>query len=111
MESQKAVVSELEETYKRFGIQNPRAHKIGKIGICSDMTKCKCDAYECLDCSHFIPAADELKYFEDEVRIWEEKVEIFKNNLYMRENAEYNLQLHRKVVEKIQAISHNKEVM
>lgn len=44
------------------------AHKIGRLGICSDISNCPSQMFECLnDCPHFIPNADELGYFEEQV--------------------------------------------
>ncbi len=82
-------------------LKNPRSHRIGRLGICSDITNCSGDLYECLGCDFFVPNADELDYFEEEVKQWSKKVEVFKSHQFMRENAEYNLALNKKIVEKI----------
>lgn len=84
-------------------LKNPRAHRIGRLGICSDITNCSGDLYECLSCDLFVPNADELDYFEEEVKQWSKKVEVFKSHQFMRENAEYNLTLNKKMVEKIKS--------
>lgn len=84
-------------------LKNIRAHRIGKLGICSDISNCSGNLYECLGCDYFVPNADELDYFEEEVKQWTKKVEVFKNHQFMRENAEYNLELNKKIVEKIKS--------
>ncbi len=90
-------------------LENLRAHRIGRLGICSDITSCAGDLYECLGCDYFIPNADELDYFEEEVKQWSAKVMRFKNHKFMLENAEYNLELNKKIVEKIKSINKEKE--
>lgn len=88
------------EQEKRL-LMNPRANRVGKLGICSDISSCEPGSFECLDCDYNIPDADELEYFEEQVRVWTRKVEQFKNHQFMREHAEYNLKLHQNVVDKI----------
>lgn len=82
-------------------MRRPFAHKIGRLGICSDISSCESDMYECQDCDFFVPNADELEYFEEEVRQWELKVKKFSNHPYMKENAQYNLEVNQKIVDKI----------
>lgn len=82
-------------------MRRPFAHKIGKLGVCSDISSCENDMYECLDCDSFVPNADELEYFEEEVCQWELKVRKFSNHPYMKENAQYNLEVNQKIVDKI----------
>lgn len=77
------------------------AHKIGRLGICSDISNCPSQMFECLNCSNFIPNADEMDYFKEQVQQWEEKLIKFKDHPYMRENANYNLDLNKRVVERI----------
>lgn len=92
---------ENENMAKRL-LERPRAHKIGKLGICSDISGCKNDMYECLnDCEYFIPNAEEMDYFEEQVHLWEEKVKTFANHPYMKENAEYNLKIHKNIVNRL----------
>lgn len=85
-------------------LTNPRANRLGKLGICRDITNCKSKLFECLDCDLFIPNASELEYFEEQVLVWTQKIEKFKKHQFMRENAEYNLHLHKSVVAKIKTI-------
>ncbi|WP_455718561.1 tyrosine-type recombinase/integrase [Anaerosporobacter sp.] len=79
----------------------PRSHSLGRLGICSDISACKSEMFECLSCDYFRPNLEELAYFEEQVSEWEEKTRIFKNNKFMLENAQYNLGLNKKIVNKI----------
>lgn len=79
----------------------PRSHSLGRLGVCSDITGCKNDMYECLACDFFIPNIDELELFEEQVQQWKKKIERFKNNEYIRQNAEYNLKLNQQAIIKI----------
>ncbi|MFY3791409.1 hypothetical protein ACOQFO_06895 [Ureibacillus sp. MALMAid1270] len=58
--------------------------------------------YECFSCSFFVPNADELDYFKEQVEQWEKKIRLVGNNPLLKENAEYNLRLSQKIVEKIE---------
>ncbi|WP_210470335.1 tyrosine-type recombinase/integrase [Sporosarcina sp. 6E9] len=82
-------------------LRRPFAHKIGRLGLCSDIRNCPSEMFECLSCKNFVPNADELDHFVDQVEQWETKLNMFKNHPFMKENAEYNLKLHRNIVEKI----------
>lgn len=83
-------------------LAKPRAHKIGRLGICSDITGCKNDMFECFSCSFFVPNVDELDYFIEQVEQWEKKVNLTANNPLLKENAEYNLKLSKMIVKKIE---------
>lgn len=82
-------------------LKRPFAHKIGRMGICSDISNCKSKMFECLTCESFIPNAEELEYFEEQVKQWQDKVNKFKSNQYLYENALYNLELNQKIIIKI----------
>lgn len=87
-------------------LKSPRAYKINdgdeNIGLCSDITGCKSKMFECLDCDYFVANADQLDYFKRQVEIWDSKVRMFKNQKQALEKAEYNLKLHKKIVERIE---------
>lgn len=83
-------------------LANKRAYRLKGIGICSDITGCQSGIFECLDCDYFVPDSDKLDYFKEQVLYWEDRVELFKNNKSLKENAEYNLELHKKIVVKIE---------
>lgn len=92
-------------------LSKPRAHKIGRLGICSDITGCKNDMFECFSCPFFVPNADELDHFKEQVTQWEKKVEMSKNSPLMKENAEYNLKLSQGIVKKIEESIQGGEVI
>lgn len=85
-------------------LAKPRSHKIGRIGICSDITGCKNDMFECFSCSFFVPNAGELDYFKEQAEQWENKVSVAAKNSLLKENAEYNLKLSKVIVKKIEDI-------
>lgn len=91
------------KTESRLLKNNARAYRIKNLGICGDITGCKNNIFECLACDYFIPNGDDLEYFKVQVKYWEERVVIFKKNDGLRENAEYNLDLHKKIVHKIES--------
>lgn len=82
-------------------LKMPRSHVIGRLGICSDITSCKSEIFECLNCSNFEPNEDELEYFEEQVKQWEEKEKLFANNPYMLENIRYNKNLNINIIKRI----------
>ena len=85
-------------------LKKPLAHSIGKLGVCSDISDCQCDMYECLnDCPYFAINAENLPYFEEELASWKKK-----EALYLRlrktsvlENARHNIILFEKNIKLI----------
>lgn len=92
------------KTEKRL-LRNPRAYEIsdGKysLGICSNILSCSSGLFECLSCEYFIPDYDSLEYYEEQVKIWKKKVHLFRNQRQALENAQYNLNCYKAIVEKI----------
>ncbi|MFI8714532.1 tyrosine-type recombinase/integrase [Brevibacillus brevis] len=82
-------------------LSRPFAHKIGRLGICSDISNCPSEMFECLACDFFVPNANEVNYFEEQVKQWEEKVQKYSNHPFLKENALYNLEVNKKIVKKI----------
>lgn len=83
-------------------LAKPRAHKIGRLGICSDISGCKNDMFECFSCSFFVPNADELDYFKEQVDQWNNKIKLAEKSPLLKENAKYNLTLSEMIVKKIE---------
>lgn len=98
----KGKILNMDEALESRLLKNKRAYKLQNLGICSDVTGCQNGIFECLGCSHFVPDGDNLEYFKEMMLYWEERVRLFKNNLSLKENAEYNLELHKEVVKKIE---------
>lgn len=92
-----------EEKAKRI-LLRPFAHRIGRLGICSDISNCPSKMYECLACENFIPNASEMEYFEEQVTQWKEKIKKTKNHPFMNENALYNFKLNENIVKKIKEV-------
>lgn len=81
-------------------LKNIRTRRIKGLGICGDFTECK--SFQCLACDRFIPDVDDLPYHNEQVRIFEEKLIKVGEHKFLKENIEYNLNLHRKAIEKIE---------
>lgn len=96
-----------EQNEKRL-LKNIRALKV-KGGICSDVTGCKSDMWNCLDCEHFIPDCDQLKYFQEQKEGWQEKAKKFVNMPIVHQNALQNARLFEKIISKISGGKHDEQ--
>lgn len=90
----------MEEQLEKRLLNRIRAHKV-RGGICSDITGCKSDMWNCLDCKHFIPDKEQLPYFEEQAFCWHNKSEKFREYPMIKMNALRNAQLFKKIVDKI----------
>lgn len=81
-------------------LKNLRAHRV-RGGVCCDITHCKSDMWNCLDCKKFVPDMEQLPFFEEQVQAWEEKAERFAQYPLLRQNAVRNAGLFREVAGKI----------
>lgn len=88
-----------EQLEKRL-LKNLRAHKV-RGGICSDITGCKSDMWNCLDCKFFVPDAEQKEYNIEQIALWKEKQERFQAFPLIRKNAERNIELFENVLRKI----------
>ena len=95
------IINNLDDSKWARIMRRPFAHTIGKIGICSDISNCKSDMFECLGCEHFVANADELEYFEQQVKEWKGKKMRAGSHPFIKENADYNIELNEKIIEKI----------
>lgn len=95
----KGKILNMDEATERRLLQNIRTRRIKNLGICGDYTGC--ESFQCLSCDSFIPDVDDLPYYEEQVRIFEEKLKKVGDHKYLKENIEYNLQLYRAVIIKI----------
>ena len=64
---------------------NLHAHRVPG-GICADITHCRNDMWNCLECVHFTPEKEQLLYFEEQAKAWRKKAEIFKDYSIMEAN-------------------------
>ena len=81
-------------------LKNLRAHRV-RGGICSDITGCKSDMWNCLECASFVPDADQLSYYEEQASLWREKCKRFSSFPVIRGNAEKNAELFERIVKKL----------
>jgi integrase len=84
-------------------LSNPRAYRIGDLGICSDITSCGSDLYECLDCDYLVPDADNEDYYVAEADKWSARVTRHKEsgNKALEERAIQMAFLHGKQLDRI----------
>jgi len=92
----------MEEQLEKRLLKNIRAHRV-QGGICGDITGCKSDMWNCLDCRHFIPDKDQLPYFEEQVMEWYSKADKFKEFPMIKTNALRNAGMFIRIVEKIKS--------
>ena len=88
-----------EQLEKRL-LKNLRAHRV-RGGICSDITGCKSDMWNCLECKFFVPDAEQRDYYIEQIVLWKAKQEKFREFPLIRENAERNVKLFECVLKKI----------
>lgn len=88
-----------EQLEKRL-LKNLRAHRV-RGGICSDITGCKSDMWNCLECKSFVPDAEQRDYYVEQIVLWKKKQEQFQTFPLIRENAERNAKLFENVLKKI----------
>ena len=88
-----------EQLEKRL-LKNLRAHRV-RGGICSDITGCKSDMWNCLECKFFVPDAEQRNYYIEQIALWKAKQEKFREFPLIRENAERNVKLFECVLKKI----------
>jgi integrase len=91
----------MEEQLEKRLLKNIRAHRV-RGGICSDITGCKSDMWNCIDCKFFIPEKEQLSYFMEQALSWRGKVEKFKDFPMIKSNALKNARLFEKIAAKIQ---------
>lgn len=90
----------MEEILEKKLLHNVRAHRVNG-GICTDISGCKSDMFNCLDCKHFAPDHENLEYFKGQVISWEKKIIQFKKLTMVSQNAKKNTKLFQGVVDKI----------
>ena len=111
---QNSVISEIEKDYTNFNgqvincnqeqedfiMKNARAHKV-RGGICRDITGCKSDMMNCLECKFFMPDTNQIEYYKEQVELWQQKAERFKSIPMIKANSERNMNLYKNVIAKI----------
>ena len=90
----------MEEQLEKRLLKNLRAHKV-RGGICSDITGCKSDMWNCLECTFFVPDMEQLDYYEEQATLWREKSIRFSNFPIIKGNAERNTGLYEEILKKL----------
>ena len=98
----------MEEQLEKRLLKNIRAHRV-RGGICSDITGCKSDMWNCLECKHFVPDAEQLDYYIEQIALWKEKSKRFADFPVIRENAERNAELFERVAKKLKGMENHNE--
>jgi len=93
----------MDEQLENRLLKNLRAHRV-LGGICDDVTKCKSDMWNCLDCGHFIPDREQLPYFEEQIASWRDKAERFSSFPMIQSNSLKNAALFENIVNKIRMV-------
>lgn len=96
----------MEEALEKRLLKNIRAQKVPG-GICGDITGCKSDMWNCLECDRFVVDSGQASYFEEEAKRWEEKAERFSAMPMVRDNAKKHAMQYRKMVERIKMEDRN----
>ena len=92
----------MEEALEKKLLRNIRAHRVNG-GICTDITGCKSDMFNCLDCKRFAPDHENLDYFKEQVVSWNKKIIQFEKLPMVSQNAKKNAKLFQGVVDRITA--------
>lgn len=90
----------MEEHLEKRLLRNLRAHKV-RGGICSDITGCKSDMWDCLDCKFFVADAEQADYYKEQAVLWREKSVRFSSFPVIKGNAEKNAELYERVLAKL----------
>lgn len=90
----------MDELLEKRLLKNLRAHRVSG-GICGDVTGCKNDMWNCLDCEHFIPDSNQIPYFEEQISSWREKAKRFEQMPMVYDNFLKNAGLFEAIIKKI----------
>ena len=82
-------------------MKNPRAHRV-RGGICSDITNCKSDMWNCLECKSFVIDADQIDYYREQMFLWREKQNKFSAFPIICSNAKRNAELFKSILKSIE---------
>jgi len=95
-------IMHMEKELEERLLKNLRAHKV-RGGICSDISGCKGDMWNCLECSSFIPDKDQIGYYREQIKDWEEKSRRFAAFPVMKQNAIRNAGLFQKIIDRMES--------
>ena len=92
----------MDDSMEKRLLGNLRAHRV-RGGICCDVTNCKSDMWNCLDCASFVPDAEQFVFYEEQLAAWKSKAARFAAFPLIRQTAQKNAELFRIIIEKINA--------
>lgn len=91
----------MNEQMEQWLMKNLRAHRV-RGGICSDITNCKSDMWNCLECKAFVPDAEQTEYYREQIALWREKQVRFSGFPIICENAKRNAELFESILKSIE---------
>lgn len=91
----------MDEQMEQRLMKNPRAHRV-RGGICSDITNCKSDMWNCLECKSFVIDADQIDYYREQMFLWREKQNKFSAFPIICSNAKRNAELFKSILKSIE---------
>ena len=87
----------MDEATEKEIMRNVRAHKV-RGGICSDITGCKSDMMNCLECKFFLPDPNQMEYYMEQIELWQQKAERFKCIPVIRKNALKYINIYKNII-------------
>lgn len=68
----------MDEQMEQRLMKNLRAHRV-RGGICSDITTCKSDMWNCLECKAFVADTEQTEYYREQIALWRENKYVFRH--------------------------------
>ena len=91
----------MDEQMEQRLMKNLRAHRV-RGGICSDITNCKSDMWNCLECKAFVADTEQAEYYREQLALWREKQVRFSAFPIICENAKRNAGLFESILKSIE---------
>lgn len=91
----------MDEQVEQRLMKNLRAHRV-RGGICSDITTCKSDMWNCLECKAFVADTEQTEYYREQIALWREKQVRFSAFPIICENAKRNAGLFESILKSIE---------
>lgn len=91
----------MDEQMEQRLMKNLRAHRV-RGGICSDITTCKSDMWNCLECKAFVADTEQTEYYREQIALWREKQVRFSAFPIICENAKRNAGLFESILKSIE---------
>ena len=91
----------MDEQVEQRLMKNLRAHRV-RGGICSDITTCKSDMWNCLECKAFVADTEQTEYYREQISLWREKQVRFSAFPIICENAKRNAGLFESILKSIE---------